>query len=217
VFFLSGGHVFERVKYSPQGRRFTKLQWLVQGTNHNFFNTVWSGTDDALQNPVTAIDSACGPASPDAVRLDPADQRRVGIALMASFIRYFEGGERRFGHQVAELVGNGKVEALRGRQVTGSSSRTLDPVPGSEFEVPADLVLIAIGFLHPDHEGPVNQLGLELDKRGNVRAPAFHTSRDGVWVAGDARVGQSLIVTAIAEGRRCARAVDRRLRSGETS
>ncbi|HLM30081.1 MAG TPA: glutamate synthase subunit beta [Solirubrobacterales bacterium] len=128
-----------------------------------------------------------------------------------------EGGERRFGHQVAELVGNGKVEALRGRQVTGSSSRTLDPVPGSEFEVPADLVLIAIGFLHPDHEGPVNQLGLELDKRGNVRAPAFHTSRDGVWVAGDARVGQSLIVTAIAEGRRCARAVDRRLRSGETS
>jgi hypothetical protein len=97
VFFLSGGHVFERVKYSPQGRRFTKLQWVVQGTNHNFFNTVWSGTDDALQNPVTAIDSACGPASPDAVRLDPADQRRVGNALMASFIRYFEGGERRFG------------------------------------------------------------------------------------------------------------------------
>ena len=91
VFFLAGGHVFERVKYSPQGRRFTKLQWLVQGTNHNFFNTVWSGTDDALENPVTAIDSACDPASPDGVRLDPADQRRVGIALMASFIRLFRG------------------------------------------------------------------------------------------------------------------------------
>jgi glutamate synthase (NADPH/NADH) small chain len=115
------------------------------------------------------------------------------------------------------LVGNGKVEALRGRQVTGSSSRMLEVVPGSEFEIPADLVLVAIGFLHPDHEGPVKQLELELDKRGNVRAPAFHTSREGVWVAGDARVGQSLIVTAIAEGRRCARAVDRRLRSGETS
>lgn len=97
VFFLGGGHVFERVKYSPQGRRFTKLQWLVEGTNHNFFNTVWSGTDDALENPATALDSACDPASPDTVRLDPADQRRVGIALMAAFIRYFEGGERRFG------------------------------------------------------------------------------------------------------------------------
>jgi hypothetical protein len=96
VFFLGGGHVFERVKYSAQGRSFTKLQWLVQGTNHNFFNTVWSGADDALLNPLTAIDSACGPASPDAVGLDPADQRRVGIALMASFIRYFEGGEGRF-------------------------------------------------------------------------------------------------------------------------
>jgi glutamate synthase (NADPH) small chain len=128
-----------------------------------------------------------------------------------------EGGERRFGRQVVELVGNGKVEALRGRQVTGSSSRMLEVVPGSEFEIPADLVLVAIGFLHPDHEGPVKQLELELDKRGNVRAPAFQTSREGVWVAGDARVGQSLIVTAIAEGRRCARAVDRRLRSGETS
>jgi hypothetical protein len=96
VFFLGGGHVFERVKYAPQGRRFTKLQWLVQGTNHNFFNTVWSGTDDALENPLTAVDSACDPASPDTVRLKPADQRRVGIALMAAFIRYFEGGERRF-------------------------------------------------------------------------------------------------------------------------
>ena len=96
VFFLAGGHVFERVKYSPQGRRFTKLQWLVEGTNHNFFNTVWSGTDDALENPVTAIDSACDPASPGGVRLDPEDQRRVGTALMAAFIRYFEGGERQF-------------------------------------------------------------------------------------------------------------------------
>ena len=96
VFFLAGGHVFERVKDSPQGQPFTKLQWLVQGTNHNFFNTVWSGADDALETPVTAIDSACNPASPTGVRLDPADQRRVGAALMAAFIRYFEGGEGRF-------------------------------------------------------------------------------------------------------------------------
>ena len=124
-----------------------------------------------------------------------------------------EGGERRFGHQVISLEGDGSVAALRGRRVTGDSSRNLEPVPGSEFELPADLVLIAIGFLHPAHEDVVAGLGLELDRRGNVAAKTFATSREAVYAAGDARVGQSLIVTAIAEGRRCARAVDRRLRS----
>ena len=124
-----------------------------------------------------------------------------------------EGGERRFGHQVVGLDGNGRVEALRGRRVTGSSSSDLAPVPGSEFELPADLVLIAIGFTHPCHDDVVAGLGLDLDRRGNVAAKTFETSRPGVYAAGDARVGQSLIVTAIAEGRRCARLVDRRLRS----
>lgn len=96
VFDLEGGHVFERVKYSPQGAPFTKLQWFVQGANHNYFNTVWTD-DDAQQNPVTGLDAACDPTSPTTVRLDPADQRRVGIALMASFVRHFEGGEEGFG------------------------------------------------------------------------------------------------------------------------
>jgi len=123
-----------------------------------------------------------------------------------------EGGERLFGHQVLELVGNGKVEALRGQRVTGNSSRTLKPVPNSEFEMPADLVLIAIGFVHPETKGPIDELGIETDRRGNIRANAFQTSVDGVFAAGDARVGASLIVTAIAEGRRCARVVDRWLR-----
>ena len=128
-----------------------------------------------------------------------------------------EGGERRFGHQVVELLGNGRVRSLRGRQVTGTSSRALEPVPGSEFELAADLVLIAIGFTHPDHGGPVGELSLDLDSRGNVRARTFQTSRAGVFAAGDARVGQSLIVTAIAEGRRCARAVDWELRKPAAS
>ena len=123
-----------------------------------------------------------------------------------------EGGERRFGHQVLELGGNGRVKTLRGRRVTGSSSRSLEPVAGSEFELPADLVLIAIGFLHPSHEGLVSELGVELDRRGNLVAKTFESSVDGVFAAGDARIGQSLIVSAIAEGRRCARVVDRRLR-----
>jgi glutamate synthase (NADPH/NADH) small chain len=102
---------------------------------------------------------------------------------------------------------------VHARQVTGSSSRTLKPVPGSEFTIPAELVLIAIGFTHPEHEGLVDELRVDLDSRGNIKAPTFSTSEEGVFVAGDARVGASLIVTAIAEGRRCARMVEGWLRS----
>ncbi|HVL96978.1 MAG TPA: glutamate synthase subunit beta [Solirubrobacteraceae bacterium] len=122
-----------------------------------------------------------------------------------------EGGERCFGTEVTRLVGDGgRVVAVEARRVEGSSSRTLRPVEGSEFTAPADLVLIAIGFTHPEHEGLVEGLGVDLDARGNLRAGAsFATSADGVFACGDARRGQSLVVTAIAEGRRCARAVDR--------
>jgi glutamate synthase (NADPH/NADH) small chain len=125
-----------------------------------------------------------------------------------------EGGKREFGRQVVELLddGNGNVKAVSGREVTGNSSRNLQAVAGSEFVVPAELVLIAIGFSHPEHEGAVADLGLALDSRGNIKAPAFSTSRPGVFAAGDGRIGQSLIVTAIAEGRRCARVVDAWLR-----
>ncbi len=76
----------------------------------------------------------------------------------------------------------------------------------------ADLCLVAIGFTHPEHDGVIAGLGLELDARGNVAAPLFATSREDVFTAGDARLGQSLIVSAIADGRRAARIVDRRLR-----
>ncbi len=136
------------------------------------------------------------------------------LAPKRSFTTYAldEGGERRFGHQVIGLEGDGeRVTKLIGRRVTGNSSRTLEPVPDSEFTMPADLVLIAIGFLHPAHDDVVGSLGLETDKRGNVDARHFTTSHEGVYAAGDARIGQSLIVSAIAEGRRCARAVDRHL------
>ena len=121
-----------------------------------------------------------------------------------------EGGKRQFGSEVIEIVGSdGRVSGVRARRVEGTSSRDLRPVPGSDWEEPADLVLIAIGFSHPEHEGPVADLGLETDRRGNVKAPVYESSEEGVFACGDARVGQSLVVTAIAEGRRCARVVDR--------
>jgi len=77
-----------------------------------------------------------------------------------------------------------------------------------------DLVVDACGFTHPEHGPLVNQLAPALDQRGNFDAGEFETSAEGVFAAGDARIGQSLIVTAIAGGRRCARVIDRKLRSG---
>jgi len=129
-----------------------------------------------------------------------------------------EGGERRFGTQITGVAGrDGRVVAVEGRRVQGTSSRDLHPIPGSEFSEPADLVLIAIGFSHAEHEGLVEDLGVDLDARGNVKAAVYETSESGVFACGDARVGQSLVVTAIAEGRRCARVVDRFLGGpGET-
>ena len=122
-----------------------------------------------------------------------------------------EGGKREWNAEVIGVEGDGKVERVRARKVEGTSSRDLRPVPGSEFEQPADLVLVAIGFSHPEHDGPVDELSLDKDARGNVKAPVYATSADGIFACGDARVGQSLVVTAIAEGRKCARLVDRYL------
>jgi glutamate synthase (NADPH) small chain len=81
-------------------------------------------------------------------------------------------------------------------------------VDGSDFEIPADLVLLAMGFLHTQHEGLIEQLAVDLDPRGNVQAADFATSVPGVFAAGDARRGQSLVVWAISEGRKAARAAD---------
>jgi glutamate synthase (NADPH/NADH) small chain len=84
------------------------------------------------------------------------------------------------------------------------------PIDGTEFELPADLVLLAMGFVHPVHEGMIKSLGVALDHRGNVKADTenYRTSIDKVFAAGDMRRGQSLVVWAIREGRQAARAVD---------
>ncbi len=129
-----------------------------------------------------------------------------------------EGGERRYALQTQLLAGeNGRVTELRGVEVEFDRDRlnrplmnTMAEVPNSEFSLPADLVLLAMGFVHPVHEGLVNDLGVALDGRGNVQADArsFATSEPGIFVAGDARRGQSLVVWAQWEGREAARAAD---------
>ncbi len=105
--------------------------------------------------------------------------------------------------------GNGAVSGLR--IARAEPEPPFAPVAGSERELPAQLVLLAMGFLHPEQE-LLDQLGVEKDARGNVKSvKPYTTSLDGVFAAGDARRGQSLIVWAINEGRQCARMVDRHL------
>jgi glutamate synthase (NADPH) small chain len=123
-----------------------------------------------------------------------------------------EGGERRYSVMTTHLSGdNGRVTHLHGHEV--GPPPEFKKVEGSEFTIEADLVLLAMGFLGPQQEGIVEQFGLEIDNRGNIVDDNFATSVEGVFAAGDARRGQSLIVWAIAEGRQAARATDAWLES----
>ncbi|MFM8644914.1 MAG: glutamate synthase subunit beta, partial [Actinomycetota bacterium] len=121
-----------------------------------------------------------------------------------------EGGERVFSVSTEEFVGdsNGNVRALVLNEVRMEAGKFV-PVPGTRQELPADLVLLALGFVGPEKGSWLDQLGVALDDRGNVaRTDDYRTNVDGVFVAGDMGRGQSLIVWAIAEGRAAAAAVD---------
>jgi glutamate synthase (NADPH/NADH) small chain len=129
-----------------------------------------------------------------------------------------EGGERVYSVSTQEFLGDddGNVRALRLVDVEMKDGRFVE-VEGSERELPAELVLFAMGFTGPQQDGVVAQLGVDLDERGNVkRDGAYMTSQPGVFVAGDAGRGQSLIVWAIAEGRAAAAAVDTYLTGSTT-
>jgi len=118
-----------------------------------------------------------------------------------------EGAVRDFAVMTRRLVGEGgRVSALEAVRLDPRSQ----PLPASAFRLPAGLVLLATGFVHPVHEGMLAGLGVALDGRGNVAADTLHyrTSLPGVFAAGDMRRGQSLVVWAIREGRQAARAVD---------
>ena len=126
-----------------------------------------------------------------------------------------EGAARDFAVTTTKFSGeNGAVKMLHCARLDAK----MKPVPGTEFEIPAELVLLAMGFVHPVHEGLVQSLGLKLDQRGNVAAATddYKTSLDKVFTAGDMRRGQSLVVWAIREGRQAAHAVDAFLMGSST-
>ncbi len=135
--------------------------------------------------------------------------------ILRSSAAHEEGGRRLFAVSTTELVddGTGSVAALRGVEVATSfegGRLRFDPIPGSEFELPCQLVLLALGFSGAERHGVVGELGVEIGPSGTVRANgSWSTNLEGVFVCGDMTRGQSLIVWAIAEGRSAAAAVDR--------
>jgi glutamate synthase (NADPH/NADH) small chain len=148
----------------------------------------------------------------------PPDERAEGTPwpmwplMLRTSSSHEEGGTRDFSVSTERFTGkNGQVERLECVRVELKSGQ-FQRVPGTEFVLEADLVLLAMGFVHPEHPGVVKNLGLRLDKRGNVEVDKqFMTSVPGVFAAGDCQRGQSLVVWAIADGRKAARAADQYL------
>jgi len=128
-----------------------------------------------------------------------------------------EGADRKFAIATKEFIsdGNGNLKALKIVDLEWKITEDGKPASfversGSEIEIPCELALLAMGFVHPQHEGLLNELGVDLDERGNVKASEkdYHTNINKVFTAGDMRRGQSLVVWAISEGRECARKAD---------
>ena len=138
--------------------------------------------------------------------------------LLKTTSSHKEGGERHWAVLTKKFVGEkGRVKGISCVKVDftaedGKTCPVMKETPGSEFEIEADLVILAVGFLHPEHSKLTSDLRIEFDPRGNIKTDAeFRTSVEKVFAAGDARRGQSLVVWAISEGRRAAHYVDKYL------
>ena len=134
-----------------------------------------------------------------------------------------EGAQRHWAIATKEFISdtNGNLKALKivdleWKTPAGGGQASFSEKPGTEREIPCELALLAMGFVHPQREGLLNQLDVGLDERGNVKADeqSFQTNIQKIFTAGDMRRGQSLVVWAISEGRECARKVDEYLVGG---
>ena len=154
----------------------------------------------------------------------PPDQRTTSNPwpewplIMRSSSSHEEGGSREYGIMTTQFLGvDGKLEALecvKVKWINNSGSSKMEVVPNSEFIIKSDLVLLAMGFLHPEGSGILDQLGVETDPRGNVITNQNKmTNIEGVFAGGDMVRGQSLVVWAIAEGRNAAKGVNAYLKT----
>ncbi|MBK9724702.1 MAG: glutamate synthase subunit beta [Dermatophilaceae bacterium] len=212
---LAGIH--QAMDYLPQGNR-VALGESVEGQIHAGGKDVIviGGGDTGADCIGTAHRQGARSVTSLEIMPRPGDSRPAGqpwptypmLYRVAS--AHEEGGERVYSVSTKAALGDdsGAVRALQVCEVELVGGR-FQEVPGSERELPAQLVLLAMGFLGPQGSGLVEQLGVELDERSNVRRDrAYMSSVPGVFVAGDAGRGQSLIVWAIAEGRAAAQGVD---------
>ncbi len=133
-----------------------------------------------------------------------------------------EGCERHWAIATKEFIGDekGNLKALKivdleWKIVDGKAAQFIE-IKNSEREIPCELALLAMGFIHPQHAGLINELGIDLDSKGNIKASdkEYRTNLSKIFAAGDIRRGQSLVVWAISEGRECARKVDEFLTNG---
>lgn len=145
---------------------------------------------------------------------DPATWPEWPMILRTSS-SHEEGCQREWSILTKAFIGDehGKLKALQLVDIEWAKDEEtgryiFKEIEGTQREIPCDLALLAVGFLHPQHKGMLEQLGVELDQRGNVQANNYQTSNEKVFAAGDMRRGQSLVVWAISEGREAAKAVD---------
>jgi glutamate synthase (NADPH/NADH) small chain len=140
-----------------------------------------------------------------------------GPAMLSTSSSQAEGCTRDWSVGSKEILrdDSGKVVGVRAVRLDWSAGKPVE-IEGSEYVIPAELVLLAMGFLSPEQKGLLEELGVEKDERGNVKAQNYATSVPGIFSAGDMRRGQSLVVWAISEGREAARAVDAYLRGGRS-
>ncbi len=209
--------IHQAMDYLPQGNRAALGQTLpgqILATGKDV--VVIGGGDTGADCIGTALRQGARSVTSLEILPQPPQERPAGqpwptypmIFRVAS--AHEEGGERVYAVSTVEFVGDGEG-AVRGLKVTdvALTNGRFEPVPGTERELPAQLVLLAMGFLGPQGSGLLEQLGVDLDERSNiVRDRAYMSSVPGVFVAGDAGRGQSLIVWAIAEGRSAAHGVD---------
>ena len=137
--------------------------------------------------------------------------------LLKTSTSHEEGGKRYWSTLTEKFIGeDGQIKKISCLKVKFSKDKkgcpVIEKIPGSEFEINADLVILAIGFVHPEHQGLLAELGVELDRQGNVKTnEEYMTSKKGIFCAGDMRRGQSLVAWAIFEGRLTAHYIDKYL------
>lgn len=140
---------------------------------------------------------------------NPATPWPLWPAILRTSSSHLEGCSREWSVLTKEYIADakGNLKAIKVIDIKWNGPK-FEEIPGTEREYPCELALLAVGFVHPQHKGLIEQLGVELDERGNVKTTGFKTSVPKVYAAGDMRRGQSLVVHAISEGREAAREID---------